>query len=202
MDLDARVPHVVIVGGGFAGLAAARALREAPVRVTLLDRKNHHTFQPLLYQVATAGLSSPDIAAPLRRILARQRNAEVLLAEVSAVDAVRSRLVLTDGELAYDFLVLATGATHSYFGHDDWAAFAPGLKTLEDAIEIRRRVLLAFEAAEREEDEGRRAEWLTFAVIGAGPTGVEMAGTLAEIARHTLRGDFRRIDPARARIVL
>ncbi len=201
-ELDHPRPHVVIVGGGFAGLAAARALRKAPVRVTLLDRRNHHTFQPLLYQVATAGLSSPDIAAPLRRILAKQHNAAVLLAEVVSVDAERSRLVLQDGETAYDFLVLATGVTHSYFGHDDWAAFAPGLKTLEDAIEIRRRMLLAFEAAERQEDEDRRAEWLTFAVIGAGPTGVEMAGTLAEIARHTLRGDFRRIDPSKARVVL
>lgn len=197
-----RIPHVVIVGGGFAGLTAARNLRGAPVRLTLLDRHNHHTFQPLLYQVATAGLSSTDIAAPLRTILARQRNVTVLLAEAVGVDLKGSRLLLADGELSYDFLVVATGATHSYFGHDEWERFAPGLKTLEDAINIRRRVLLAFEAAERDEVPERRREWLTFVVIGAGPTGVEMAGTLAEIARHTFRKEFRRIDPASARVIL
>jgi NADH dehydrogenase len=195
-------PHVVIVGGGFAGLAAARALGGAPVAITLVDRHNHHVFQPLLYQVATAGLSSTNIAAPLRHILRRQRNATVILAEATAVDLAGRRLVLRDGELRYDFLVLAPGATHSYFGHDEWARHAPGLKTLDDAIDIRRRVLLAFEEAEREEDAERRGEWLTFVVIGAGPTGVEMAGTLAEIARHTLRGEFRRIDPSQARVVL
>jgi NADH dehydrogenase len=193
---------VVVVGGGFAGLSAARALKGAPVRVTLLDRHNHHTFQPLLYQVATAGLASTGIAAPLRTILRRQPNVTVLLAEVVGVDAKGSRVMLADGALPYDFLVLAAGATHSYFGHDEWAPHAPGLKTLEDAIDIRRRVLLAFEAAERDEVPERRKEWLTFVVIGAGPTGVEMAGTLAEIARHTLRKEFRRIDPANARILL
>ncbi len=195
-------PRVVIVGGGFAGLSAARVLRRAPVQVTMVDRHNHHVFQPLLYQVATAGLSSTNIAAPLRHILRRQRNATVLLAEATRVDLEGRRLVLRDGELPYDFLILAAGATHSYFGRDDWERYAPGLKTLDDAIAIRRRVLLAFEEAERETDEERRGEWLTFVVIGAGPTGVEMAGTLAEIARHTLRGEFRRIDPARARVIL
>ncbi|HET6897576.1 MAG TPA: NAD(P)/FAD-dependent oxidoreductase [Vicinamibacteria bacterium] len=195
-------PHVVIVGGGFAGLTAARTLRHAPVRVTLVDRHNHHTFQPLLYQVATAGLSSTNIAAPLRHILRRQRNVTVVLADATGVDLGRRRLVLRDGEMPYDFLILAAGATHSYFGHEEWSRFAPGLKTLDDAIDIRRRVLLAFEEAERETDEARRAEWLTFVVVGAGPTGVEMAGTLAEIARHTLRGEFRHIDPARARVIL
>jgi NADH dehydrogenase len=195
-------PHVVIVGGGFAGLSAARALRHAPVRITLIDRHNHHVFQPLLYQVATAGLSSTNIAAPLRHILRRQGNATVLLADATGVDLRHQRLVLRDGEMAYDFLILAAGATHSYFGHEDWSRYAPGLKTLDDAIDIRRRVLLAFEEAERETDDARRDEWLTFVVVGAGPTGVEMAGTLAEIARHTLRGEFRRIVPARARIIL
>jgi NADH dehydrogenase len=201
-DIMPSPPHVVIVGGGFAGLSAARALRHTPVRITLIDRHNHHVFQPLLYQVATAGLSSTNIAAPLRHILRRQRNATVLLAEATGVDLRHQRLVLRDGEMAYDFLILAAGATHSYFGHEEWSRHAPGLKTLDDAIDIRRRVLLAFEEAERETDDARRDEWLTFVVVGAGPTGVEMAGTLAEIARHTLRGEFRRIDPARARIVL
>jgi NADH:ubiquinone reductase (H+-translocating) len=203
--MDSRAssaPRVVIVGGGFAGLSAARTLRHAPVQITLIDRHNHHVFQPLLYQVATAGLSSTNIAAPLRHILRRQRNATVLLADATGVDLRHQRLILRDGEMPYDFLVLAAGATHSYFGHEEWSRHAPGLKTLNDAIDIRRRVLLAFEEAERETDEARRAEWLTFVVIGAGPTGVEMAGTLAEIARHTLRGEFRRIDPARARIIL
>jgi NADH dehydrogenase len=197
------LPEVVIVGGGFAGLQAASALARAPVHVTLLDRRNHHVFQPLLYQVATAGLSAPDIAAPIRRILRRQRNAEVLLAEVVAVDTDARQLRLADGgRLAYDRLILATGASHSYFGHDEWAPFAPGLKSLEDALEIRRRILLAFERAEREADPGARQPWLTFVVVGAGPTGVELAGTLAEIARHTLASEFRHIDPRSARIVL
>jgi NADH:ubiquinone reductase (H+-translocating) len=192
----------VIVGGGFGGLTAARALRNDDVRITLIDRRNHHVFQPLLYQVATAGLSESDIAAPIRHILRRQKNATVLLATVSAVDPARRTLQLDIGELSYDFLILATGATHSYFGHDDWATAAPGLKTLEDALEIRRRVLLAFEAAERETDPQRRAEWLTFVVVGGGPTGVELAGTLGEIARHTLTREFRRIDPAQSRVIL
>jgi NADH dehydrogenase len=197
------VPHVVIVGGGFAGLWAARALRDAPVRITLLDRGNHHLFQPLLYQVATAGLSAPNIAAPLRHILRRQRNVTVLLGEVARLDPDAHRLELADGRtLDYDRLVLATGATHAYFGHDDWAAHAPGLKTLDDALEIRRRILLAFERAEAEDDPAARAAWLTFAIVGGGPTGVELAGTLAEIARHTLHGEFRRVDPRQARVLL
>ncbi|MCC6552509.1 MAG: NAD(P)/FAD-dependent oxidoreductase [Polyangiaceae bacterium] len=194
--------HVVIVGGGFGGLYAARALRRAPVRLTLIDRRNHHTFQPLLYQVATAGLNPSDIASPIRRVLRRQRNATVLLGEVVRIDAGRKRVCLADGEIAYDTLIVAAGATHSYFGHDEWAELAPGLKTLEDALEIRRRVLLAFEAAERETDPARQKAWMTFVVVGAGPTGVELAGALSEIARHTLHDDFRRIDPGRARVLL
>jgi NADH dehydrogenase len=194
-------PRVVILGGGFGGLAAARVLGRHEVRVTVVDRRNHHVFQPLLYQVATSGLSAPDIAAPIRHIL-RRPNTEVLLAEARGVDLARRTVLLADGEVAYDALIVATGATHSYFGHADWAAHAPGLKTLEDALEIRRRVLLAYEKAERETDEAVRRQWLTFVVIGAGPTGVEMAGTLAEIARLTLRKDFRHIDPASARVVL
>jgi NADH:quinone reductase (non-electrogenic) len=170
--------------------------------VTLLDRRNHHVFQPLLYQVATAGLSAPEIAAPLRRILSRQPNALVLMAEVVSVDLARRVVVLADGETPYDYLILATGATHSYFGHDDWARYAPGLKSIEDALEIRRRLFVAFERAERETDAAARRAWLTFVVVGAGPTGVELAGTVAEIARHTLSNEFRRIDPSQARVVL
>jgi NADH dehydrogenase len=196
------VPRVVIVGGGFAGLAAARGLARAPVEVTLLDRKNHHLFQPLLYQVATAGLSPAEIASPIRRILWRQANTRVLLAEVLSVDVPGRRVVLQDGEVGWDYLILATGAAHSYFGHGEWERHAPGLKTLEDALEVRRRVLLAFERAEEEPDPERRRQWLTFVVIGGGPTGVEMAGALAEIARHTLARDFRRIDPRSARVIL
>ena len=196
-------PHVVIVGGGFAGLWAARGLARAPVRITLLDRGNHHLFQPLLYQVATAGLSAPDIAAPLRHILRRQRNVTVLMGEAVSVDAAEKRIALADGvALAFDFALLATGATHAYFGHDEWAPHAPGLKTLDDALEIRRRVLTAFERAEAEADPAVRDAWLTFAVVGGGPTGVELAGTLAEIARHTLHDEFRRIDSRRARVLL
>jgi NADH:ubiquinone reductase (H+-translocating) len=192
----------VVIGGGFAGLSAARSLRGREVRVTLLDRRNHHVFQPLLYQVATAGLSGPEVAAPLRRILRHQANATVLLAEAARIDAAARRVVLTDGEIGYDYLILATGATHSYFGHDEWEPYAPGLKSLEDALVIRRRLLMAFEKAEREADASRRARWLTFVVIGGGPTGVELAGTLIEIARHTLRHEFRHIDPAQTRVVL
>ncbi len=195
--------RVVIVGGGFGGLHAARSLRRAPVAVTLVDRRNFHLFQPLLYQVATGGLSPANIAAPLRSILKRQRNARVLLGEVVTVAADRSEVVLGDGQrLPYDTLVVATGASHNYFGHADWERVAPGLKTLEDATEIRRRILLAFEAAEREDDPARVAAWLTFVVVGGGATGVELAGALGEIARDTLRHDFRAIDPAAARIVL
>jgi NADH dehydrogenase len=193
---------VVIVGGGFAGLEAARRLGRRPARVTLLDRRNHHLFQPLLYQVATASLSPADIATPLRSILRRHRNVSVILAEAGAVDLAGQRVVLDRGEIAYDALVVAAGASHSYFGHDDWELLAPGLKTLEDALEIRRRVLLAFEAAERATDGAERHALLTFVIIGAGPTGVELAGALAEISRQTIARDFRVIDPTQARIVL
>jgi NADH:ubiquinone reductase (H+-translocating) len=198
---DAR-PHVVIVGGGFGGLNAAKALRRLPVRVTLLDRKNHHTFQPLLYQVASCALNPSEIAVPIRRVLRRQKNVRVLLADVSRIDLDARKVFFDGGELGYDFVIVATGATHSYFGRDDWAAFAPGLKTIEDALEIRRRVLFAYEAAEREENRDRRRAWMTFVVVGAGPTGVELAGALSEIARHTLARDFRNIDPTEARVIL
>ncbi|MGH8518753.1 MAG: NAD(P)/FAD-dependent oxidoreductase, partial [Panacagrimonas sp.] len=196
-------PRVLILGCGFGGLWAAQALRKAPVEVTVLDRTNHHLFTPLLYQVATAGLSAPSVAGPIRHILARQRNTTVLMGEAQQILPAEKQVVLEDGsKLGYDYLIVATGTTHSYFGHDDWAPYAPGLKTLADALEIRRRVLLGFERAERETDPVRRAAWLTFVVIGAGATGVELAGTFAEIARHTLRGEFRRIDPHSARVVL
>lgn len=196
-------PHLVIIGGGFAGLWATRALAKAPLRITLIDRHNHHLFQPLLYQVATAGLSAPDIAAPLRHILRNQRNVEVRLGEVGSVDPGRRTVALADGTLiTFDYLLLATGATHAYFGHDEWAAHAPGLKTLDDALHLRRHLLLAFERAEAETDPERRAAWLNFAIVGGGPTGVELAGTLAEIARHTLTNEFRNIDPAQARVRL
>jgi NADH:ubiquinone reductase (H+-translocating) len=196
------MPRVVIVGGGFGGLYAARALRRAPVQVTVVDRRNHHVFQPLLYQVAMAALSPGDIASPIRWILRRQKNVEVLLAEATGVDLQNRRLLLKDGVLDYDYLIVATGATHAYFGHDEWRKVAPGLKTLEDALEVRRRVLLAFEHAERETDPARRAALLTFVVIGGGPTGVEMAGALAEISRQSLARDFRHFDPGSARILL
>ena len=201
--MDETSPHVVIIGGGFAGLWAARALARACARVTVVDRTNHHLFQPLLYQVATAGLSSTDIAAPLRHILRGQANAEVRLAEVVRIDVTARRIEFADGEgLGYDMLLLAAGATHAYFGHDEWARHAPGLKTLADAVQVRKRLLLAFEHAEAESDAQKRAAWLSFAIIGAGPTGVELAGTLAEIARHTLKNEFRHIDPASARVRL
>jgi NADH dehydrogenase len=193
---------VVILGGGFAGLNAARTLRRASVEVVLVDRRNHHLFQPLLYQVATAALNPSDIAAPIRRVVRNQRNCRVLLAEATAIDVAGRRVVLADGELPYDHLIVGTGATHSYFAHPEWAAFAPGLKSIEDALEIRRRVLLAYEAAERASDPETRRAWLTFVVVGAGPTGVELAGALCEIARHSLADDFRTIDPEDARVVL
>jgi NADH dehydrogenase len=198
------MPHVVILGGGFGGLSAAKALRgQRDVRVTLLDRRNHHLFQPLLYQVATATLSAGDIAAPIRWILRHADNIRVLLGEAGRIDTAHRRIELTDGGVAdYDYLIVATGARHAYFGHPEWEQFAPGLKTLEDAIEIRRRVLLAFERAERATDPQRQRDLLTFAIVGGGPTGVELAGTLAEIARQTLRDEFRSIDTSHARIVL
>jgi NADH:quinone reductase (non-electrogenic) len=195
-------PRVVIIGAGFGGLNAARALKGAPVRVIVIDRQNHHLFQPLLYQVATAALNPSDIASPIRRILRRQRNAEVILAEATAIDVEGRRVVLADGEVSYDHLIVATGATHSYFGHDDWEPFAPGLKSIEDALEIRRRVLYAFEAAEREPETARRRAWLTFVIVGGGPTGVELAGAVSDIARHALAKDFRHIDPTEARVIL
>ncbi|MEM8910372.1 MAG: NAD(P)/FAD-dependent oxidoreductase [Planctomycetota bacterium] len=195
-------PHVVIVGGGFAGLQAAKSLRRADVDVTLLDRRNFHLFQPLLYQVATGELSPANIATPLRAILRKQRNARVLLGEVKSIDVPGRQLALTDQVIGFDYLILAAGASHHYFGNDHWKHHAPGLKTVENATRIRRDVLGAFEAAERCDDEQQRRELLTFVVIGGGPTGCEMAGTMAEIARHTLKHDFRRIDTSKARIVL
>jgi NADH dehydrogenase len=197
------VPRVVIVGAGFAGLYCARALARAPVAVTLIDRRNHHLFQPLLYQVATAGLNTGDIAVPIRSFARRQRNLDVVLGEVSAFDLPGRRVVLgSGGAVPYDRLLVATGVTHSYFGNPQWAPFAPGLKTLEDALEIRRRILVAFEDADRNPDPALASALLTFIVVGGGPTGVELAGAVAEIARHTLASEFRRIDPTRARILL
>ena len=194
---------VVIIGGGFGGLLAAQGLRKAPCDVTLIDRRNFHLFQPLLYQVATGGLSPANIASPLRSILRKQKNTRVLLGEVESFDLPSQSVFLVDGTVVtFDTLILATGATHTYFGHDDWASYAPGLKTLEDATEIRRRVLSAFERAENEPDAAVRARLLNFVVVGGGPTGVEMAGSISELARHTMRYDFRRIDPREARIVL
>ncbi|MEX2571859.1 MAG: NAD(P)/FAD-dependent oxidoreductase [Gemmatimonadota bacterium] len=197
------LPHVVAIGGGFGGLHAARALASAPVRVTVVDRRNHHLFQPLLYQVATAALSPAEIASPIRNILRKQKNAEVVLGEVVDVALETREVVLADGgRIAYDYLVVATGAVDQYFGHPEWAERAPGLKSIDDAVEVRRRFLLAFEAAEREEDPEARRALLTTVVIGAGPTGVEMAGAMSEMARHSLTRDFRRIDPSTARILL
>ena len=198
----AKARRVVILGAGFGGLSGARALDAAPVEVVVVDRRNHHLFQPLLYQVATASLSPGDIAYPIRSILRRQANARVLLVEAVGIDAAAREVVLADGRLPYDYLIVATGARHAYFGHDEWEANAPGLKTLEDAIEIRRRILIAFEKAERETDPGRRRALLTFVLVGGGPTGAELAGAIAEIARHVLAFDFRSIDPRDARIIL
>src|SRR5437763_1636794 len=196
-------PQVIIVGAGFGGLEAAKKLACEDVRLTVIDRTNYHLFQPLLYQVATAALSPADIAAPIRAILSTCKNMEVILAEVQSVDVDAKKVKTADGiELTYDFLVLATGARHSYFGHDEWERLAPGLKSLEDAIEVRRRLLLAFEYAEKIPDEATRKATMTFVIIGGGPTGVEMAGAIAEIARYTLAKDFRHIDPSSARVVL
>src|SRR6185295_4913112 len=198
-----NLPRVVILGGGFGGLHAARALAGARAQVTLIDRHNYHLFQPLLYQVATASLSPADVASPIRWILRRQENVEVLLAEVQGIDPVGHRLIIDHDEpIEFDYLILASGATHSYFGHDEWAPHAPGLKTLDDALGIRQRILMAFEAAERTVDADAQRRLLTFVIIGAGPTGVEMAGALAEIARQSLRSDFRRIHPESSRILL
>jgi len=195
-------PHIVILGAGFGGLYAAKHLKRAPARVTIVDRRNFHLFQPLLYQVATAALNPSDIAYPIRSIVHRQKNTNVILADALAVDTNRKVVKLTDSEIAYDYLVVATGATHSYFNHPEWARDAHGLKTIEDALEIRRRVLLAFENAERETDPAAQQAWLTFVVIGAGPTGVELAGALSEIARHTMVRDFRNIASSSARVIL
>jgi NADH:ubiquinone reductase (H+-translocating) len=195
-------PHIVIIGSGFGGMAAAHALRRAPVRITIVDRSNHHLFQPLLYQVATAALSPADIAAPIRRIFRHQANVAVVLAEATGVDIAAKRVILADGSVDYDTLIVATGATHAYFGHDEWAEHSTGLKSLKDALRIRQRVLMAFEVAEREPDEALRRSWMTFVIVGGGPTGVELAGTLAEVTRQTLAKDFRHINTASARVIL
>ena len=195
-------PRVVVIGGGFAGLSVVRSLAQAPVDVLLIDRANHHLFQPLLYQVATAGLAAPSIAAPLRHILRQQANVTVYLGDVHRIDTARRCVDTGEGRFGYNYLVVATGTRHAYFGHEDWARHAPGLKSLEDAFAIRARILNAFEQAEMSEDAAQRAAWLSFVVIGGGPTGVELAGTLAEIARHTLKQEFRRIDPAHSRVRL
>jgi len=201
-NAPATKPHVVILGGGFGGLEAAKKLACEEVRVTVVDRTNYHLFQPLLYQVATAALSPADIAAPIRAVLSKCKNIEVILAEVQAVDAQAKKVRMADGERDYDFLIVATGARHSYFDHPEWEKLAPGLKSLEDAVEIRRRILMAFEQAEKISDEAARRAAMTFVIVGGGPTGVEMAGAIAEIARYTLAKDFRHIDPAQARVIL
>jgi len=198
----AEKPHVVIVGGGFGGLTTARSLERSPVKVSLIDRRNHHLFQPLLYQVATAALNPSDIATPIRRVLRKQKNVEVLLAEAKSIDLAAKTVHLDVGLVEYDYLVVATGARHSYFGKDEWTPHAPGLKSIGDAVEIRRRVLSAFEYAEREPDPELRRAWLTFVIVGAGPTGVELSGALCEIAHHALARDFRRIDPTQAHVIL
>jgi NADH dehydrogenase len=201
MNAKAR-PHVVIIGAGFGGLKAAESLSKLPVEITVLDRKNHHTFQPLLYQVATAGISPAEIAAPIRDILRKHENVEVLLGEVLGFDLAQRRIMLHNWELTYDYLIVAAGAMHAYFGHDEWEPMAPGLKTVEDALEIRRRILLAYELAEREAALHGTHRPLNFIVVGAGPTGVELAGTLAEIARKSLAENFRNIDPTKTRVLL
>jgi NADH:quinone reductase (non-electrogenic) len=201
-ESQTRKPRVVIIGAGFGGLQAAKKLARKNVRVTVIDRTNYHLFQPLLYQVATAALSPADIAAPVRSVLSKSKNVEVILAEVQSVDVDAKKVKTADSEFDYDYLILATGARHSYFGHNDWEKLAPGLKSLEDAIELRRRILMAFEYAEKTNDEAARKAAMTFVIIGGGPTGVEMAGAIAEISRYTLAKDFRHIDPSRARVIL
>lgn len=201
MDV-APPPRVFIVGGGFAGLSAARALARSPVRVMLLDRRNHHVFQPLLYQVATASLSPADISAPIRSVLRGQKNCEVVLAEVTGVDIAKRHLIVRGGHVRYDYLILAAGATHAYFGHDEWASIAPGLKSIEDATRLRRRILLAFESAEYEGSAAARRAALTFGIVGAGPTGVELAGAIKEIAGQTLPKDYRHIDTRTTRVIV
>src|SRR5262249_48055001 len=195
-------PRIIIVGAGFGGLEAAKKLAGEDLRVTVIDRTNYHLFQPLLYQVATAALSPADIAAPERGVLSKFQNVEVILAEVQSIDLNTKKVKGVDGELNYDYLILATGARHSYFGHPEWEKLAPGLKSLEDAIEIRRRILMAFEYAEKISDEAARKAAMTFVIVGGGPTGVELAGAIAEIARYTLAKDFRHIDPSQARVIL
>src|SRR5438067_11412043 len=195
-------PHVIIIGAGFGGLQAAKKLGRKNVRVTVIDRTNYHLFQPLLYQVATAALSPADIAAPVRSVLSKFKNVEVILAEVQSVDVAAKKVKTADLEFDYDYLVLATGARHSYFGHSEWEKLAPGLKSLEDAVELRRRILMAFEYAEKTADEAARKAAMTFVIIGGGPTGVELAGAIAEISRHTLARDFRHINPSEARVIL
>nr|MDQ2658901.1 NAD(P)/FAD-dependent oxidoreductase [Verrucomicrobiota bacterium] len=202
MEIDAQKPHVIIVGSGFGGLEAAKALACEAVRVTVLDRTNYHLFQPLLYQVATAALSPADIAAPIRGILGKYENMDVTLADVRSIDVAAKTVDIGERVLPYDYLIVATGARHSYFGNEQWEKLAPGLKSLEDAIEIRRRLLLAFEYADRITDEAARKAAMTFAIIGGGPTGVEMAGAIAEISRYTLAQDFRHINPSSARVIL
>lgn len=202
MPVPGPRPRIVIIGAGFAGLYAAKRLRNADADVIVVDRRNHHLFQPLLYQVATAALNPSDIAAPIRSILRGQKNVTVLLGEARAIDREKRTVRVGDQELSYDYLVIATGATHSYFGHEDWSPLAPGLKSIEDALEIRRRILMAFEMAEKEEVATIRAEWLTFVIVGGGPTGVELAGAVAEIAQHTLDRDFRHFDPRDTRVIL
>ena len=197
-----KVPHVVIIGAGFGGLEAAKKLTCEDVKLTVIDRTNYHLFQPLLYQVATAALSPADIAAPVRGVLSKCKNVEVILSEVQSIDVNAKKVKMADGEVDYDYLIVATGARHSYFGHPEWEKLAPGLKSLEDAVEVRRRILMAFEYAERAPDEASRQAAMTFVIIGGGPTGVEMAGAIAEIARYTLAKDFRHIDPSQARVIL
>lgn len=195
-------PHVVIIGGGFAGLEAAKLLRHEPVRITIIDKQNHHLFQPLLYEVATAALPASDITAPIRKLFRKDDNVEVILDEAQRIDPEAKIITLKGGHVAYDYLILATGSTHTYFGHDEWARFAPGLKTIHDAFEIRRRILVAFEAAERERDPEQQRPWLRFVIVGGGPTGVELAGAISDIARNTLTSDFRHFDPRSAEVIL